>query len=133
MSDYTSRDNEEIYSKVLRAGRRTYFFDVRSTKAEDYYLTITESKKFTNDDGSFHFKKHKIYLYKEDFNGFTEILNEMTKYILDEKGEEVISDRHQRDYEKPAFSDTDADGKGEVGQESTPSPESFTDVSFDDI
>lgn len=129
MSDYGSRDNEEIFSKVLRAGRRTYFFDVRSTKAEDYYLTITESKKFTNDDGSFHFKKHKIYLYKEDFNGFTEILNEMTKYILDEKGEEVISDRHQKDYEKPAFSNADADGV----TEETPATDSFTDVSFDDI
>lgn len=60
-------DNEEIFSKVLRAGRRTYFFDVRATRANDYYLTITESKKFTHDDGSFHYKKHKIYLYKEDF------------------------------------------------------------------
>jgi len=130
MSDYGSRDNEEIFSKVLRAGRRTYFFDVRSTKAEDYYLTITESKKFTNDDGSFHFKKHKIYLYKEDFNGFTDILNEMTKYILDEKGEEVISDRHQKDYEKPAFAEADNDG---APQEATPSTDNFTDVSFDDI
>ena len=55
-------EQEEIYSKILRAGRRTYFFDVRATKAGDYYLTITESKKFTNDDGSFHYKKHKIYL-----------------------------------------------------------------------
>ena len=58
---------EEIFSKALRAGRRTYFFDVRETKAGDYYLTITESKKFTNEDGTFYFKKHKIYLYKEDF------------------------------------------------------------------
>ncbi len=129
MSDYGSRDNEEIFSKVLRAGRRTYFFDVRATKAEDYYLTITESKKFTNDDGSFHFKKHKIYLYKEDFNGFTEILNEMTKYILEEKGEEVISDRHQSDYERPAFSDADNDGT----KEEAPATDNFTDVSFDDI
>jgi hypothetical protein len=59
---------KEIFSKVLRAGRRTYFFDVR-TKADDYYITITE-KKFTEEDGSFHFKKHKIYLYKEDFSAF---------------------------------------------------------------
>jgi len=130
MSDYGSRDNEEIFSKVLRAGRRTYFFDVRATKAGDYYLTITESKKFTNDDGSFHFKKHKIYLYKEDFNGFTDILNEMTKYILDEKGEEVISDRHQSDYEKQAFSNADNDG---AAQDEAPQTDSFTDVSFDDI
>ena len=61
---------EEIYSKVLRAGRRTCFFDIRETKASDYYLTITESKKFSNDDGTFFYKKHKIYLYKEDFLEF---------------------------------------------------------------
>ena len=53
-------EKDEIFSKVLRAGRRTYFFDVRATKADDYYITITESKKFTEEDGSFHFKKHKI-------------------------------------------------------------------------
>ena len=94
-------DAEDIYSKILRAGRRTYFFDVRSTKAGDYYLTISESKKFTNEDGSFYFKKHKIYLYKEDFQGFNELLSEMTKYIIDEKGLEVISERHQKDYVKP--------------------------------
>ena len=59
--------SQEIFSKILRAGRRTYFFDVRSTRADDYYLTITESKKHTNEDGSAYYKKHKIYLYKEDF------------------------------------------------------------------
>ena len=64
MSDNYMIEREEIHSKVMRAGRRTYFFDVRATKAGDYYLTITESKKFTNDDGSFHYKKHKIYLFK---------------------------------------------------------------------
>lgn len=131
MSDYGTRENEEIFSKVLRAGRRTYFFDVRSTKAGDYYLTITESKKFTNDDGSFHFKKHKIYLYKEDFEGFTEILNEMTAYVLNEKGLEVISDRHQADYVRPEV--TTESAATESSEESTPSTESFTDVSFDDI
>lgn len=93
-------EKEEIFSKVLRAGRRTYFFDVRATKADDYYITITESKKFTEEDGSFHFKKHKIYLYKEDFNAFAEILEEMTSYVLNHKGEEVISERHQKDFKK---------------------------------
>ena len=122
------RGNEEIFSKVLRAGRRTYFFDVRATRAEDYYLTITESKKFTNDDGSFHYKKHKIYLYKEDFQGFNELLQEMTDYILDEKGEEVISDRHQSDYIAPATA-----SKIEDTPETETSAKTFTDVSFDDI
>ncbi len=119
--------NDEIFSKVLKAGRRTYFFDVRATRAEDYYLTITESKKFTNDDGSFHYKKHKIYLYKEDFQGFRELLEEMTDYILDEKGEEVISDRHQTDYIPPSEVEKKNEEAGEV------SAKTFTDVSFDDI
>jgi len=93
-------EQEEIFSQVLRAGRRTYFFDVRATKAEDYYLTVTESKKFTHDDGSFHYQKHKIYLYKEDFSDFREMLAKATDYILNEKGSEVISERHQKDYKK---------------------------------
>lgn len=97
---------EDIFSKTMRAGRRTYFFDVRSTKAGDYYLTLTESKKFTNDDGSFHFKKHKIYLYKEDFSEFSSNLSEMTDYIIKEKGEEVISDRHQKDYQREEKQET---------------------------
>ncbi|MBQ4822799.1 PUR family DNA/RNA-binding protein [Aquimarina sp. MMG016] len=128
MSDNGMMDKEEIFSKVLRAGRRTYFFDVRATKAGDYYLTITESKKFTNDDGSFHYKKHKIYLYKEDFAGFTEILNEMTDFVINEKGEEVISERHQKDYQK-SYEETSS----AVTEEVAASTESFTDVSFDDI
>ena len=99
-------NEEDIYSKILRAGRRTYFFDVRSTRAGDYYLTISESKKFTNEDGSFYFKKHKIYLYKEDFQGFNELMKEMTKYIIDEKGLEVISERHQKDYVKEDHKDS---------------------------
>lgn len=89
---------EEIFSKVLRAGRRTYFFDVRETKASDYYLTITESKKFSNDDGTFFYKKHKIYLYKEDFRDFKEILSEVMDFIINERGIEVISDKHQKDF-----------------------------------
>ncbi|MUU79807.1 PUR family DNA/RNA-binding protein [Winogradskyella endarachnes] len=129
MSDYEMMDKEEIYSKVLRAGRRTYFFDVRATKAGDYYLTVTESKKFTNDDGSFHYKKHKIYLYKEDFTEFKEILAEMTDYIINEKGQEVISERHQKDYKRE---DNFVAQEAKTSEDTT-STESFTDISFDDI
>jgi Protein of unknown function (DUF3276) len=118
-------EKEEIFSKVLRAGRRTYFFDVRATKADDYYVTITESKKFTEEDGSYHFKKHKIYLYKEDFKEFGEILGEMTNYVLNHKGEEVISERHQRDYKKEYASENVLENKS--------SEKSFTDIEFDDI
>lgn len=119
-------EKEEIFSKILRAGRRTYFFDVRATKADDYYITITESKKFTEEDGSFHFKKHKIYLYKEDFAAFTEILGDMTSYVLNHKGEEVISERHQKDFKKEYVS-------GNTDDEVTPQVSSFTDIDFDDI
>lgn len=127
MRDNEMLEKEEIFSKVLRAGRRTYFFDVRATKAEDYYITITESKKFTEEDGSFHFKKHKIYLYKEDFAAFTEILEEMTSYVLNNKGEEVISERHNKDFKKEYFSN-----KTETESEIV-STNSFTDIDFDDI
>ena len=122
-------EKEEIYSKVLRAGRRTYFFDVRSTKAGDYYLTITESKKFTNDDGSYHYKKHKIYLYKEDFASFRDHVNEMIDFIITEKGEEVISERHQKDFKKDNFQQN---GQA-VETPSTNGTASFTDIDFDDI
>jgi hypothetical protein len=122
-------EQEEIFSQVLRAGRRTYFFDVRATKADDYYLTVTESKKFTHDDGTFHYQKHKIYLYKEDFTDFHEMLKKATDYIINEKGDEVISERHQKDFKKeePAAATTDSE------DEETTSTESFTDISFDDI
>lgn len=118
-------EKDEIFSKVLRAGRRTYFFDVRATKADDYYITITESKKFTEADGSYHFKKHKIYLYKEDFTAFSEILAELTDYVLHHKGEEVISERHQKDFKR--------EYNTEATEEKSTSEKSFTDISFDDI
>ena len=116
-------EKDEIFSKVLRAGRRTYFFDVRATKADDYYVTITESKKFTEPDGSYHFKKHKIYLYKEDFKEFADILAEMTNYVLNQKGEEVISERHQKDYKKQEYNDNQILKANKI----------YTDIEFDDI
>ncbi|CAM3482183.1 PUR family DNA/RNA-binding protein [Aequorivita lipolytica] len=131
MSDHYTMEQEEIFSKVMRAGRRTYFFDVRSTKAGDFYLTITESKKFTNDDGSYHYKKHKIYLYKEDFSEFKDTLEEMINYVIDEKGEEVISERHQKDYKKETDETPQAaETTSENGETDT---SSFTDIEFDDI
>ncbi|NEV93692.1 PUR family DNA/RNA-binding protein [Psychroflexus sp. YR1-1] len=131
MSDQGPMKNEDIFSKVIRAGRRTYFFDVRSTKADDYYLTITESKKFTNDDGSFFYRKHKIYLYKEDFENFKEALDETTNFIIDNKGEEVISDRHQKDFTKPSEADSEHSTQPEPVAKT--SAAAFTNISFDDI
>ena len=123
--DTHDTNSQEIFSKKLRAGRRTYFFDVKSTRADDYYLTITESKKHTNEDGSSHFKKHKIFLYKEDFLGFKEILDEVTKFIVTEKGEEVISD-----YQAPEADVTESiEGSKDVESPDT----EFTSIEFEDI
>ena len=74
-------NREEIYTKAVRAGKRTYFFDVKATRNNDYYLTITESKKTFDDGGSQNFEKHKIFLYKEDFEKFAEGLEEVVSYI----------------------------------------------------
>lgn len=130
MSDKDMSDKEEIFSKVLRAGRRTYFFDVRSTKAGDYYLTVTESKKYTNDDNSYHYKKHKIYLYKEDFTGFKECLEEATDFIVAERGEEVISEKHIKDFNP----ETEGSSSSAVQtEEALAQADNFTNVEFDDI
>jgi len=73
-------DKEEVFTKVVRAGKRTYFFDVKSTRHEDLYLTITESKKRLGKEGKMFYEKHKIFLYKEDFEKFTEGLREAVTF-----------------------------------------------------
>jgi len=131
----------EIFSKVLRAGRRTYFFDVRETRAGDYYLTITESKRQTNEDGTFYYKKHKIYLYKEDFDNFKDALNEVMDFIIREKGREVISERHQPDYvpEEPQNQENTDQPEQPAGEEENNDADDnndaspFTDVNFEDL
>ena len=84
------RDNEDygdqILSKAVKAGRRTYFFDVRATRGDDWFLTITESRKITASDGSSSYDRHKIFLYKEDFTKFSEGLGEVVDFIRRSKG-----------------------------------------------
>jgi len=75
------RSGEDVFSKPVRAGKRTYFFDVKATKGNDYYLTITESKRRVDRDGRFAYDKHKIFLYKEDFEKFTQGLEEVIQFI----------------------------------------------------
>ena len=89
-----SEDSEhrEIYSKAVRAGKRTYFFDVKATKRNDYFLTITESKKRFQKDGRFFFEKHKIFLYKEDFDKFADGFTEVIDYIKDMKSAENVTE-----------------------------------------
>lgn len=74
-------EKDEIFSKPVRAGKRTYFFDVKATRQGEYYLTITESKKRFDHEGGFFFEKHKIFLYREDFDKFTEGFQEAVEYI----------------------------------------------------
>lgn len=76
-----SRFREEVFSKAVRAGKRTYFFDVKATRKNEFYLTITESKKQTDHHGNSYYEKHKIFLYKEDFEKFAEGLNDIVEYI----------------------------------------------------
>ena len=81
---------EEIFSRVIRAGKRTYFFDVKTTKSGENYLTITESKRrFNNDEGKFYYEKHKLFLYKEDFDKFRNGLSDVMEFI--ETGKEPES------------------------------------------
>ncbi len=83
MADFNRDEREEVFSKRVKAGKRTYFFDVKATRSEDYYITITESKKSYNGD-TFTYEKHKIFLYKEDFNKFAEALNEAVDHVKEE-------------------------------------------------
>lgn len=114
---------DEIFSKAVRAGKRTYFFDVKSTRGNDLYLTITESKRRYNDDGSFRYEKHKLFLYKEDFekfqDGFVEALDKIKD--LQASGEYAVVEHNH----EPA-----AEVK-ETANENTDS--AFTDVSFEDL
>jgi hypothetical protein len=90
-------EREEIFSKSVRAGKRTYFFDVKTTRRNDYYLTLTESKKRFNRDGRFYFEKHKIFLYKEDFEKFTDGLSEAIGYIKENAPELLDPEEFERD------------------------------------
>ena len=132
MENQNDYNAEEIFSKALRAGRRTYFFDVRETKAGDYYLTITESKKFTNEDGTFYYKKHKIYLYKEDFAEFNSSLKETCDFIIENKGEEVISERHDKDFDMKKEKKEESNSKDNKDEEKEEKEEKdFADVDFE--
>lgn len=108
---------QEIYSKSVRAGKRTYFFDVKSTRNEEFYLTITESKKKYSDRGQFHYEKHKIFLYREDFDKFLEGLEDVVRYIRDNQPE-YLADNQKN---------------GEVTVEDNKTGKDFKDLDFEDI
>jgi len=102
------RNNDSIFSKRLKAGkRRTYFFDVKTTRGNDYFLTITESKKRFNDNG---YDRHKVFLYKEDFNKFLNALTETINYVKTELMPDFDFDAYNHDYVQEEQDETDADG-----------------------
>lgn len=110
---------EEIFTRVVRAGKRTYFFDVKATRKDDYYLTITESKKRLGKEGKVFYEKHKIFLYKEDFEKFSEGLKETVEYIGNghTQADETVMSAQTKTVETIA----------------SPSAGEFTDVEFDDL
>ncbi|HDP54865.1 MAG TPA: DUF3276 family protein [Bacteroidetes bacterium] len=93
------KERDDIFSKVVRAGKRTYFFDVKATRQNDYYLTITESKKRFGQEGKFFFEKHKIFLYKEDFEKFAEGLTEAVDFIKNNQTDDTSFQKEEETVE----------------------------------
>jgi len=120
-----NNDREEIFSKVVRAGKRTYFFDVKATRRNDYYLTITESKKRFNRDGRFYYEKHKIFLYKEDFDKFSDGLAEVIEYIQENRPEII-----EKEEITPQEKGDETKVETKVDEELA---ETYTDVDFEDL
>jgi hypothetical protein len=120
-----SRKTPAVYSKTIRAGRRrTYFFDVRTTRGNDYYITITESKKRFHEDG---YERHKVFLYKEDFNKFLDAMNEVVNHVKTDLLPEYDFDEFNHAYEEGEHHEG---GGGERhDEERTPSPEPKAEVS----
>jgi len=118
-----SKFKEEIYSVAVRAGKRTYFFDVKSTRRDEFYLTITESKKRFEQDGSFHFEKHKIFLYKEDFEKFMDGLQEVVTYIDQNQQDDFESRADLENYQN----------KEERVLENVSTSKDYTKLEFDDL
>jgi len=110
-NDYNKQDREAVFSKRVRAGKRTYFFDVRTTRANDFYLTITESTKRPGEE---RFVKHKIFLYKEDFKKFMDGLNDSTSYIKEQLPHYAFDNPPHREY-----IDHGANQEGHDGAENT--------------
>jgi len=104
VDDQRGYDREEIFSKKVKAGKRTYFFDVKSTRSNDYYLTITESKRKVNGE-NFTYEKHKIFLYKEDFFKFVEALNESVDHVKNELLPDVDFEQYEKEESESEYND----------------------------
>jgi hypothetical protein len=130
MAENNEHKNEEHFSKVVRAGKRTYFFDVKSTRKGEHYLTITESKrKFNNEQGKFFYEKFKIFLYKEDFEKFTDAMEETLKHIVAHN--EKLSDNLDENESVPETKQ-ETDGESDLEDDSL-NTSAHTDLDFEDL
>lgn len=128
MEDSNNREKQEIFSKAVRAGKRTYFFDVKSTKDGNMYLTVTESKRKLRHDGNgFFYEKHKVFIYKEDFIKFSDGLSEVVEYIRENNPTPVVEQVYVPNAEYNATENTNT-GTEEVSDDGFSS-----DVNFDDL
>ena len=116
MEENKENERKEIYSERVRAGKRTYFFDIKATRSNDYYLTITESKRRYKDDG-YSYEKHKIFLYKEDFNKFVKALNSTVNHVKEELLPEVDFEKFDRDREEQASAQVNASAEENTSEQ----------------
>ena len=133
MSDYGNENREELYSVRVRAGKRTYFFDVKETRGKDLYMTITESKRNFDNDGNVHYQKHKLFLYREDFekfeDGFIDATDKIKELMATGEYRDPIAERKGEEENSDNDSDIDSEGKAEETSETT----SEDEVEFDDL
>ncbi len=133
MSDYGNENREELYSVRVRAGKRTYFFDVKETRGKDLYMTITESKRNFDNDGNVHYQKHKLFLYREDFekfeDGFIDATDKIKELMATGEYRDPIAERNAAEENSDNDSDIDSEGKAEETSETT----SEDEVEFDDL
>ena len=122
-----------IFSKVIKAGKRTYFLDVKATRKNDYYLTITESKKRFKNNGKRFFEKHKVFLYKEDFDKFTESLEEVINFIKREKAEEMEAIRQQQQQQQQQQEQEQEAEESSDEYEQTASSGYTSNIEFEDL
>ncbi len=116
MTDGAKKFRENVFTSSVRAGKRTYYFDVKETKNGEKYITVTERKRRYNEDGSYKVEKHKIFLYKEDFDKFADALDDVIEYV--ESGKIPEKNEYSDEVEKT---------------EKTETEENYTDISFEDL
>jgi hypothetical protein len=126
-------ENDKPFSKVVRAGKRTYFFDIKTTQRNDFYITITESKKKYNRDGRFIYEKHLVYLYKEDFQAFLEGLTEIIEHVKSMPEDTKIVQTFKKLYQKETIDQKESDVVETIHDFEEVAVDSYTNVDFDDL